>query len=271
MAKSSLLRLSSSASLDVELLLCHALDCDRVYLRTWPEKTLNQEQSERFNSLFLQRLEGQPIAHLTGTRDFWSLKLNVNSHTLIPRPDTEVLIEKVLDLPLNHQSCSVLDLGTGTGAIALAIASEMPHWSVCGVDRFDEVVQLAKENAVKNDLSRVTFLKSDWFSALEGQTYQLIVSNPPYIDANDRHLNEGDVKFEPRSALVAEDKGMADIMKISDLARCFLDHEGWLLFEHGFDQGDIVRKLMLDLGYQRVETFKDYGNNDRVTRGQWIG
>ena len=270
MAKSTELIDSSSPLLDVELLLCHILDCDRAYLRTWPEKCLNDQQAESFLSLFSLRGEGRPIAHLVGSRDFWSLKLKVNSHTLVPRPDTEVLVERALRLPLGQQSCNVIDLGTGTGAIALAIACERPNWSVCGVDCFDEVVQLARENASLNELPHVVFKQSDWFSQLGSSRYQLIVSNPPYIDKNDKHLEQGDVRFEPATALVAEEQGLADIKKISGDARRYLDEQGWLLFEHGYDQGDAVRDILLDLGYAQVETFKDYGGNDRVTQGQWL-
>ena len=263
---------SGTASLDVELLLCHVLGCERVYLRTWPEKRLSAEQTESFLALYVLRSEGHPIAHLTGTRDFWSLSLKVNAHTLIPRPDTEVLVERALDLPLAERpACSVLDLGTGTGAIALALANERPAWQVCGVDRFPEVVELAKENARLNELEHVTFSCSHWFSELQGQRFSLIVTNPPYIDADDRHLNEGDVRFEPASALVAEEQGMADIRAISQSAPGFLEREGWLLFEHGYQQGESVRKILIDTGYQDVETSRDYGGNERVTQGKWLG
>lgn len=271
MAKASELSSSSSPSLDVELLLCHVLDCERVYLRTWPEKQLTQEQCSRFHLLLSKRIEGRPIAHLTGVKEFWNLCLKVNSHTLIPRPDTEVLVEKVLELSLDERDCSVLDLGTGTGAIALAIANERPKWKVLGVDRFDEVIKLANENAVSNSLDCVRFLVSDWFSALKGQSFDLIVSNPPYIDEDDVHLSEGDVRFEPVSALVADDQGMSDIKLISSTAKSYLAIDGWLMFEHGFEQGELVRCVLTDAGYQNVETFKDYGGNDRVTQAQWLG
>lgn len=270
MAMSSELTTSNSASLDVELLLSYVLQCERVYLRTWPEKLLSQKQTDSFLSLFDKRAAGYPIAHLTGSRDFWSLELKVTPHTLIPRPDTEVLVEKALALSLDPQDCSVLDLGTGTGAIALALASERPGWKVMGVDRYEEVVGLAKENAQRNNLEQVRFEVSDWFSALNEQRFQLIVSNPPYIDKNDAHLNEGDVRFEPSSALVADDEGLADINRISHDAQCYLDERGWLMFEHGYEQGELVRQILTEAGYQNVETFKDYGNNDRVTQAQFF-
>lgn len=262
---------SSSASLDVELLLCHVLDCERAYLRTWPDKSLDQDQTEHFLSLVSQRQKGRPIAHLIGQRDFWTLNLKVNEHTLIPRPDTEVLVERALNLPLDKSAISVLDLGTGTGAIALALASERPAWQVNGVDRFPKVIELARQNANLNSLPHVEFFCSDWFSAFREQRFSLIVSNPPYIDAKDKHLGEGDVRFEPASALIAEDQGMADIKKITHDAREFLEAGGWLLFEHGYDQAELVRSVLKKAGYQQVETSKDYGGNDRVTQGQWTG
>lgn len=262
---------SESARLDTELLLCHVLDCDRSYLRTWPERQLSPQHATRFQSLLQKRVEGFPIAYIVGYRDFWDLKLKVSKHTLIPRADTEVLVETALSLAL-PQNARVVDLGTGTGAIALALANERPNWSVFGLDRFEEVVALARENAELNDLSRVKFLTSDWFSTFsEEQTqgrFDLIVSNPPYIDKDDEHLVQGDVRFEPSSALVADNQGLADIELIAAQSLSFLNDNAWLVFEHGYDQGESVRDILGKHGFIDIQTQKDYGGNDRVSFGR---
>lgn len=161
----------------------------------------------------------------------------------------------------------MVDLGTGTGAIALALASEKPSWEVWGCDRIDEAVALARRNAAKNHLMQVSFVAGSWFEPLTGM-FDLIVSNPPYIDPDDQHLQQGDVRFEPRSALVAEDAGLADIRQIATQARAFLTAAGWLVFEHGYDQGAAVRDLLVQLGYQQVETRRDYAGQERITLGQ---
>lgn len=264
---SQLETVSESARLDTELLLCHALGQSRTYLMTWPDRPLSAEQQARFERLFQQRTEGEPIAYLLGFQAFWTLDLEVSSDTLIPRADTECLVERVLDLSLPDQA-RVLDLGTGTGAIALALASEKPAWNLCGVDYIGGAVELAQRNAVRLGLSRVEFKQSDWFERVSG-TFDLIVSNPPYIDADDPHLQRGDVRFEPQTALVADDSGLADIRLISEQARGYLNAGGWLAFEHGFQQGESVNSLMSELGYVEVATYQDYSGNDRVTMGCW--
>lgn len=262
---------SDSAQIDTELLLCHVLDCDRSYLRTWPDRELTSEQNENFQGLLQRRAEGEPVAYILGYRDFWDLRLKVSEHTLIPRADTEILVESALSLPLSD-SANVIDLGSGTGAIALALASERSSWSVFGLDRFDEVVALAQENAELNKLSRVRFLKSNWFSAFSeqqtGSRFDLIVSNPPYIDKDDEHLVQGDVKFEPSSALIADNQGLADIELITAQSLSFLNDDAWLMFEHGYDQGESVRAILSKHGFKDIQTQKDYGGNERVTYGQ---
>lgn len=259
---------SESAKLDAEVLLAHIVERDRTYLFTWSDRLLEPSEHERFAALIQQRQQGIPIAHLVGQREFWSLPLAVNDSTLIPRPDTEVLVEHALSLPLPVES-AVLDLGTGTGAIALALKSSRPKWRVMAVDKMAEAVALAKQNAATLNLA-VDVKQSDWFAAIEAQQkFDLIVSNPPYIDANDPHLELGDVRFEPKSALVAANQGLSDIETIITKATGYLKPRGWLLIEHGWTQGAAVRELMQSAQFNAVTSIRDYANLERVTVGQW--
>ncbi|MDX1588039.1 MAG: peptide chain release factor N(5)-glutamine methyltransferase [Oleiphilaceae bacterium] len=256
--------------LEAELLLCAVLERPRVWLYTWPEKTLDERQWRQYRGLLEQRAEGTPVAYLLGEREFWSLPLKVSRHTLIPRPETEQLVEQALALSLPEQA-RVLDLGTGTGAIALALASERPQWRVTGCDFLPEAVTLARENAQALGLESVRFLRSDWFSALSGRTWDLVVANPPYIAADDPHLALGDVRQEPRSALVASRGGMADLIHIQATAPAYLAPSGWLLLEHGWTQGPAVAEAMRATGYADVMTLKDLAGQPRITMGQWPG
>lgn len=263
--------LSDSARLDIELLLGHILQKNRTYLFTWPDKILSPEQAENFLQLFNRRKSGEPIAHIIGQREFWSLPLAVNNSTLIPRPDTELLVELVLELFASdsaQQQRSCLDLGTGTGAIVLAIASEKPHWQLLGVDYSVAAAALAEHNRSALGFNHVAIVQSDWFAAIPAQQFDVIVSNPPYIDPQDPHLDQGDVRFEPRSALIADNKGLADIELIIQQSRNYLDEQGWLLLEHGYDQGRAVRELLVAQQFAQVETRRDYGGNERVTLGR---
>lgn len=259
---------SASAKLDAEVLLAHCIERDRTYLVTWPERCLTAEQAEHFAKLLEKRLVGHPVAHLLGEREFWSLPLYVNSSTLIPRPDTEVLVEQALDLTL-PRNARVLDLGTGTGAIALALKHSCPNWQLTAVDKMADAVALAKRNAERLQLA-IEIHQSDWFADVsQTNKYDLVVSNPPYIDADDPHLQQGDVRFEPLSALVAKDHGLADIQQIISSARDYLAAQGWLLIEHGYQQAAAVRASFADCGYTHINTVQDYAQLDRVTLGQW--
>jgi len=263
--------LSDSARLDIELLLCHVLQKNRTYLFTWPDKTLSPEQAEQFSQFFNRRKSGEPIAHILGQREFWSLPLVVNNSTLIPRPDTELLVELVLELFAEdsaQQKRTCLDLGTGTGAIILAIASEKPDWQLVGVDKSADAVALAEQNRAQLNFSHVQIKQSDWFIAIAAQQFDVIVSNPPYIDPQDPHLDQGDVRFEPRSALVADNHGLADIEHIIQQSWNYLREQGWLLLEHGYDQGQAVRDLLTARGFMHVETRNDLGSNERVSLGK---
>jgi release factor glutamine methyltransferase len=258
---------SDTSRLDTEVLLCHILGESRTFLYTWPEHLLSTSQQHQFQVLFNRRLKGEPVAHLTGTREFWSLPFNVSPATLIPRPDTELLVELALDLPLADQA-AVLDLGTGTGAIALALASERPHWSICAIDAVAEAVALAEENRQQFGFDHVRVFQSDWFSELGGQTFDLMISNPPYISASDDHLQQGDVRFEPGSALVAGEAGFADLGTIISNAKLHLNPEGWLILEHGYEQGSEVRRMMSLAGFDGVATHADLAGLERATIGQ---
>lgn len=256
---------------DADVLLCHLLGCRRSYLMTWPERELDAAQQATLQGWLARRLNGEPIAHLVGEREFWSLPLKVSPATLIPRPDTEVLVEQALTkIPQGPRA--VLDLGTGTGAIALALKSERPEIDVWAVDRMADAAALARENSAALGLP-IEVRDGSWFEPLgepdrdETPRFAVIVSNPPYIDGADPHLEQGDVRFEPRSALVADDAGLADIRHIVAHAPAYLLPDGWLLLEHGWDQGEAVRQLLRDGGYREVATVRDYGDNDRVTLG----
>ncbi len=260
---------SDSPSLDANVLLCHVLDKPRSYLLTWPEKILEAEQESVLSALLARRISGEPVAYIIGEREFWSLPLKVSPSTLIPRPDTERLVEVALDKAQQIEG-DILDLGTGTGAIALALASELPKRQLVGIDLREEAQQLATENAQRLNINNVSFLQGSWFTPLQtGTKFALVVSNPPYIEENDPHLLVGDVRFEPKSALVADENGLADIKLISEQAREFLLDDGWVMFEHGYDQGLGVREILHNFGYQSVETLQDYAGNDRVTLGQY--
>ena len=269
---SQLASVSDSPRLDIEIFLTHILQKNRTYLFTWPEKELTEDQANQFNQFFSRRLTGEPVAHIIGRREFWSLPLIVNNSTLIPRPDTELLVEAALGLfseDESDQTRRLLDLGTGTGAIVLALANEKKSWQCVGVDKEIAAVELAEKNRARFDLNNVKILQSDWFSALASEAaFDIIVSNPPYIDPTDKHLQEGDVRFEPLSALIADKKGLADLELIITKSPKYLTENGWLLVEHGHDQGAAVRDLFTANHFDDVNTFRDFGRNERVTVGK---
>ncbi|CAI1673729.1 peptide chain release factor N(5)-glutamine methyltransferase [Serratia proteamaculans] len=259
---------SESARRDAEILLGFVTGRARTFLRAFGETLLTPQQQEQLERLLARRERGEPVAYLIGEREFWSLPLSVSPATLIPRPDTECLVELALER-LPSSSCHILDLGTGTGAIALALASERSDCKVIGVDLQPEAVALAQHNAQKLKIGNAQFLQGSWFAPLAGQTFALIASNPPYIDAADPHLGQGDVRFEPSSALVAQQHGLADLSAIVQQAPHYLESQGWLLLEHGWQQGESVRALLQAAGFISIATRRDYGDNDRVTFGQW--
>jgi len=259
---------SESARLDAELLLCHLLGVNRSWLYAWPDKPLDAGQQQRFEHLVARRAAGEPIAHILGEREFWSLALKVTRDTLIPRPDTELLVERALTLLPVGMPLQVADLGTGSGAVALAIARERPHCKVVATDRSAAALAVARENALRHHLANVVFREGSWGAPLADEKFHLIVSNPPYIAEGDPHLAEGDVRFEPRSALVAGRDGLDDIRQIAREAREHLHTGGWLLVEHGYGQGEDVRAILQENGYEQVTTWRDLAGHERVTGGR---
>lgn len=266
---------SDTPRLDAEVLLAHCLDKPRSYLYTWPDREVAGPEADAYRRLLARRSGGEPIAHLTGTREFWSLRLAVDGSTLIPRPDTERLVEIALACTDAFAASSavrpirVLDLGTGSGAIALALASERPAWRVTGAEREAAALALAERNRRACGLANVGWLRSDWFAAVpNGERFHTVVGNPPYIDAGDAHLGEGDVRFEPRSALVAAEGGLADIRRIAAAASNYLLPRGWLLLEHGAEQGLAVRALLAERNFRDVQTWRDEGHRERVSGGR---
>ena len=268
------------AKIDINVMLSHITGKNKAQIFAFPDSELNEYELKKLSDFLIRRVKGEPIAYILGEKEFWSLPLNVSEGTLIPRPDTEILVEKALHIALekleeNPPHFRILDLGTGTGAIALALASELSpicqkkhiQLDVIGVDLMPEVVKLAQSNAEKNQL-KVQFLQSRWFENVEGQ-FDIIVSNPPYIDEADEHLFQGDVRFEPRSALVAGENGLADLRHLIEYAPGHLKDNGYLLLEHGWKQGEEVRSIFWQNHWQGVATIRDYGDNERVTLGYW--
>jgi release factor glutamine methyltransferase len=267
-------QLAQSAHVDAEYLLTYLLHKNTTWLKTWPEYELSHAQKSSFKALLERRVQGEPIAYITGSKGFWDLELNTNNSTLIPRSETELLVETALEFltTLGHnksQPIKILDLGTGTGAVALALASEQPDAQVFALDFNQNAVDLARQNAEKNKIENVTIFQSDWFNQVEANCFDLIVSNPPYIEPNDPHLNQGDLIFEPNSALVAEDQGLADIKLIMQQAKPYLAPNAALMFEHGYQQAEAVSQWFTRYGYTEPQTIKDLAGQDRVTLAIW--
>ncbi|MDX2372990.1 peptide chain release factor N(5)-glutamine methyltransferase [Psychrobacter sp. PP-21] len=254
--------------------LLHVTDKPAIALMTDEDYQLSDSELAQFSDGVNKMQQGIPLAYLTGQQEFWSLNFNVNEHTLIPRPDTEVLVEQVLQWINAQPTCinnkRLLDLGTGSGCIAISLAHELKHanWQVVAVDLSLDALKVAQHNAVSNDVADIEFVQSSWYQALATgaeQQFDVIVSNPPYIDETDEHLAA--LKAEPISALSAPNHGLADIEYIIQQARTYLCTDGLLAIEHGYDQGIAVRQLFLDNGFGSVHTVQDYGGNDRVTLG----
>jgi len=257
---------SPSARIDAEILMMHTLACTRAFLYANPEFELSPAQADAFSSFIQQRLEGQPVAYLTGSSEFWSLPLRVSPAVLIPRPETELLVETALEkIPCDTQQ-RIADLGTGSGAIALAIASERPRCELHATDISPGAIMVAQENADRLGFSHVRFHTGSWTEPLQGK-FHLVVSNPPYVDEADPHLEHGDLRFEPRGALTPGADGLAAIHTISHLVHPMLLEGGWLMFEHGWDQGPAVRDILKKTAYKNIKTLQDLQGHERVTIG----
>ena len=266
-AERRLTHTSPSARLDAEVLLAHVLDKPRTYVIAWPAKTLPGEALDYLNTLVERRAAGQPVAYLTGEREFWSLALKVNDAALIPRPETELLVERAAAMIEQSAASRVLDLGTGSGAIALALALRFPHLAITASDVSAAALSVAEVNRKALGANNVELRESDWFDVL-GDAYEVIVANPPYVASDDPHLEQGDVRFEPRLALDGGRDGLDCLRTIIDEAPRHLLRGGWLLLEHGFDQGDAVRELLQAAGFSSVHTCRDLAGHERVSAGR---
>ncbi|MDD5319048.1 MAG: peptide chain release factor N(5)-glutamine methyltransferase [Methylococcales bacterium] len=260
---------SDSALLDAELLLCLVLDKQRSYLRAWPDKPLQPEQIDRFSTLLKERQKGNPIAYITGNREFWSRDFHVTPDVLIPRPDTELLIELSLELIPANKPFRIIDLGTGSGIIAITLAAERPHIHVSATDVSLAALRIAQLNANKHRTDNIQFYQSNWFDNVPDAKFNLIISNPPYIAEDDSHLQQGDIRFEPQTALCAAEQGLSDINIIASTARNRLEYGGHLLIEHGYNQQQQVQTIFKDFHYANVQTYADLSGQPRVTYGQW--
>lgn len=258
----------TSAALEADLLLTEASGLDRGRLLAWPERVLSESQQASLEALISRRLAGEPIAYLLGRREFWSLELQVSPATLIPRPETETLVEQALLALPETAALRVADLGTGSGAIAAALAYERPRWSLVGIDESPDALRVAARNARRLGLKNVHLMLSHWCSALKTDALDAVLANPPYVCADDPHLAQGDLRFEPQSALVAGADGLDAIRAIvADAPRC-LEPGGLLALEHGWDQGPQVRALLREQGFEKIETLRDLAGQERVTRGR---
>lgn len=261
---------SQCPRLDAEILLASVLDVSRAYLKTWPERKLTAKQQKGFQALITKRQQGQPVAYLLGEWEFWSLPIKITPDTLIPRPETECLVELALE-KCSMEKAVAVDLGTGSGAIALALAIEKPKWTLWASDVSESALAVAMANAEQLGLRNINTLLSDWFSALPDTQFDLIIANPPYIDQQDPQLQSNVINWEPRGALIAEAEGLADLETIIRDAPAFLKPGAWLILEHGYNQAELVVGLFRQHGYEQISTKQDLEGRDRVTCGHWFG
>lgn len=267
-AKNSLSESSPTASLDAQVLLSHVLQCNTAHLAAWPEKDLNENQQTLYLQLVERRQQGLPVAHLTGQREFWSLNLDVDDSTLIPRPETETLVEYILKNFSNDKNLALLDAGTGSGAIAIAIASERPAWHIIASDISQQALKLARSNSDRHQINNITFIQSNWFENITTDNFDIIVSNPPYIAVGDPHLQQGDVRFEPQNALASGITGMDDIEYLCAHAEDHLKNNGWLIVEHGYNQKQLVAECFAKNSFTEIEQQRDLSGHTRITAGK---
>lgn len=268
-AEQNLLAVSDSPQLDAELLLSHCLGRNRSFLRAWPEQPLSISETQAFQTVLQKRLQGTPMAYLLGEREFWSRSFKVTPDVLIPRPDTELIIELALQLLGDKPMAKLIDLGTGSGIIAVTLALEIPKSSITACDISLDALAIAKHNAALLGAKNLNLIHSDWFSAIEDHDFDLVIANPPYIAMDDPHLLQGDIRFEPLQALISPDQGLKDIRILTDQARQHLSCGGYLLIEHGYQQQQAVQDIFNQFDFKHVTTHCDLAGNPRVTLGQW--
>nr|BET44822.1 MAG: peptide chain release factor N(5)-glutamine methyltransferase [Candidatus Aschnera chinzeii] len=253
---------------DLVILLQYVINKPYSYILGFHDNILTEIEEKKLQYLLCRRIKGEPIAYIIEEKEFWSLSLKISNNVFIPRNDTECLIEHAL-LLISNKSAKILDLGTGSGAIALALAIEYPNSQIIGVDCYNEALSIARFNANNLSIKNVTFVKSNWFNVLTSQKFDLIISNPPYIDKLDKNLKFGDISFEPKNALVSSNNGMYDIKLIIRKSRNYLINNGWLIIEHGWLQGEFVRQIFKQCKYVDICTYHDYAGNERLTIGRW--
>lgn len=266
----TLLVSSENPGLEADILLAYCLDRDRSYLVAHGEHVLDRTVSEKYHYLIARRAAGEPVAYLLGKKAFWNIELIVNEDVLIPRPETELLVETALELAADRSTFSVLDLGTGSGAIVLALAKNKPEWQLTAVDKSVGALDVARRNAAVLEVRNVKFLEGSWCQGLATDSFDMVIANPPYVAPGDSHLEQGDLRFEPGTALVAAQAGFADLFAIIDQARVVLKSGGWLLLEHGFDQHLAVAEKLLEAGYSEVQSRQDISGHERMTQARWL-
>ena len=268
-AVQQLARASESAQLDAEILLAHVLDRPRTWLRTWPEYTVSQSDHNAYQKIITQRQSGVPVAYLAGKRDFWLHCFQVCPDVLIPRPDTELLVELALKIIPADKPYAILELGTGSGIISISLGAERPASRITATDISAQALSIAGNNAESIGVPNIDFVQGNWFSGLDGNAYDFIISNPPYVEENDPHLYQGDVRFEPRMALSSGHDGLRDIRVIASQARDYLADNAYLAIEHGYNQADAVKRILSEHQYTNIKNHRDLQNNPRVTIAQY--
>ncbi|THB65146.1 MAG: peptide chain release factor N(5)-glutamine methyltransferase [Gammaproteobacteria bacterium] len=256
------------AMVESEILLQNAIGKNRTYLSTWPEKILNTAQQDFFQKILQRRLNGEPIAHIIGTKDFWDFTLKVTKATLIPRSDTELIVETALQISEKQQITKILDMGTGSGAIAIALARKLTKAEIHASDNSSKALEVAKQNGTVLADNKIVFYESDWFKEITETGFDIILSNPPYISTYDKDISPEVACHEPKTALFSTDNGLSDIKKIAAEAAGFLNHDGWLLLEHGYRQAEDVAKIMSVSGFTEITTALDIQGHQRVTYGK---
>jgi release factor glutamine methyltransferase len=267
-ASGILYSISCNAQLDSEVLLAHCLGKPRSYLMTWPERELTPEQLDCFSDLLRRRLQPQPVAYLVGQREFYSMEFSTTPATLVPRPETEMLVEQCLELVVDIEQPQVLELGTGTGAIALALKRHAPKCRIIASDVSAETLAVAKSNAQNHQLE-IEFIESDWYQQVPARVFDIIVSNPPYIAASDPYLSQGDLPAEPQNALTCGESGLEALEIIISGAHNFLNSGGWIVLEHGYEQQQAVTKLLQLAGFESVQSRRDFNDLPRMTLARW--